>query len=500
MQERRYRRRRAPKRRKFAGIIILIAVLLMLAVIAAVIWDMNSGGTDDPETTPPTIATSGKLEMRLEGQQEMTLEYGSKFLDPGVLVLYNEEPVEIQVQIDGIVNTAVVGGYELTYTAQYKNRTVSLKRTVNVVDTQAPLITLLDTPGYCPEIGESYQEEGFTAVDGYDGDITDRVETRQEGDVVYYTVTDSSGNTVTVERTIVYGDSIAPVITLAGGDTVTINAGTKFTDPGYTAQDNVDGDITALVTVSGNYDMYQPGEYTYTYTVTDDHGNTATATRTVIVQGVKQPETVKPDGKVIYLTFDDGPSQYTPELLEILAKYNVKATFFVVGNARLEYLDDIVEGGHTIAIHTDTHVYSEIYASVDAYLKDLKAIQQKIYDRTGVMCTLLRFPGGTGNSTSKKHCPGIMTKLTQVVTAMGYQYCDWTVDSRDAVGAKSAEEVYNNVISGIKGKNTAVVLQHDIKGYSVDAVEKIIQWGLANGYTFLQLDKTSPMVHQTPNN
>lgn len=473
---------------------------LATAVATAVIWGQNSNKMPDSESTPAVSATSGKLALRLEGQPEMTMEYGSEFADPGAMVLYNEEPVEAEVRIDGSVNTAVIGEYKLTYTAEYKNRSVTLMRIVKVVDTQAPQITLLTVPGYCPEIGDRYQEEGFTAVDGYDGDITDRVETRLEGDVIYYTVADSSGNVATVERTIVYGDSTSPVILLAGGDTVTIVAGTDFADPGFTATDNVDGDITANVIVSGSYDKYQPGAYSYTYTVSDAHGNTATATRTVVVQGIRQPDAVDPDGKVIYLTFDDGPSQYTPRLLEILTKYNVKATFFVVGNSRLEYLDDIVDAGHTIAIHTDTHVYSQIYASVDAYLKDLKAIRQKIYDRTGVQCTLMRFPGGTGNTVSKKYCTGIMTKLTKTVVDMGFQYCDWNVDARDAVDAKTAEEVFSNVISGIGMVDVPIVLQHDIIGHSVDAVEKIIQWGLANGYTFLQMDASSPVFHQPVRN
>jgi hypothetical protein len=83
---------------------------------------------------------------------------------------------------------------------------------------------------------------------------------------------------------------------------------------------------------------------------------------------------------------------------------------------------------------------------------------------------------------------------------MGYQYCDWNVTSGDAGGTTSTEEVISNVISGIQSHSVSVVLQHDIKGFSVDAVEHIIVWGLANGYTFLPMDSTTPMVHQTIGN
>jgi hypothetical protein len=93
-----------------------------------------------------------------------------------------------------------------------------------------------------------------------------------------------------------------------------------------------------------------------------------------------------------------------------------------------------------------------------------------------------------------------MTRLSKALTAMGYQYCDWNVTSGDAGGTISTEEVVSNVISGIQSHSVSVVLQHDIKGFSVDAVEQIVAWGLANGYTFLPMDSTTPMVHQTISN
>ena len=219
-----------------------------------------------------------------------------------------------------------------------------------------------------------------------------------------------------------------------------------------------------------------------------------------MVEGLSQPEIVVPEGKVIYLTFDDGPSKYTLQLLEVLEKYNVKATFFIVGNAGVGYLDEIAAGGHSIGIHSMTHVYSEIYASDEAYFKDLYATQQLIYERTGILTTLMRFPGGSSNKVSIKHNKGIMTRLTAAVEAQGFQYFDWNVSSGDAGGTTKTEEVFQNVINGVKHRDISVVLQHDIKGYSVAAVEQIIQWGLANGYTFLPLEPSSPVCHSKINN
>ena len=94
-------------------------------------------------------------------------------------------------------------------------------------------------------------------------------------------------------------------------------------------------------------------------------------------------------------------------------------------------------------------------------------------------------PGGSSNTVSKDYCPGIMTQLVNDVTARGLLYCDWNVSSGDANSKPiSTEQVVQNVISGVQSHNVSVVLQHDIKEFSVNAVEQIIQWGQANGYTF----------------
>ena len=118
---------------------------------------------------------------------------------------------------------------------------------------------------------------------------------------------------------------------------------------------------------------------------------------------------------VIYLTFDDGPSDRTLEILKILDQYNAKATFFVVGTAKLQYLPQIVEKGHTIGLHSNTHNYSKIYKSTDAFFNDLTALSQKVYDVAGIHSKVVRFPGGSSNNVSKSYCKGVMTRLTSQV-------------------------------------------------------------------------------------
>ena len=280
-----------------------------------------------------------------------------------------------------------------------------------------------------------------------------------------------------------------------------------FKEPGFTASDDCDGDITTSVIVEGKVDTSKTGNYKITYTVKDSYDNETTITRTVNVV-TKQTASNNGDStgtgeKIVYLTFDDGPGRYTEKLLNTLDKYGVKVTFFVTNQfPTYQYMiGETHRRGHTIALHTLTHNYASLYASEEAYYQDLFGIRDIVVAQTnGFSPTIVRFPGGTNNTVSRKYCSGIMTALTQSISHFGYLYCDWNVSSGDAGGAKTADAVANNVISGIQKHNVSVVLQHDIKGFSVEAVEQILFWGIQNGYTFLKMDNTTPMVHYAPQN
>ena len=450
------------------------------------------------------IALAASLNIGLEltvngGTEPVQLVYGKDtYQEAGATATAKGK--EVEVSISSTLDETKLGTYKVTYKAQYLWLTKTATRTVKVVDMTAPVITLNTIPGQLTLPGEEYQEEGFTAIDDYDGNITDKVQRHTENDIVYYTVADSSGNETTVERQIARTDITPPTITLNGEASITINAGSSYTDPGYTAEDNIDGDITDKVEISGSVNIYHADTYTLSYTVTDSYGNTATAERTVIVKPIKQPDTVTPNGKVIYLTFDDGPRGHTQTLLNILAQYNAKATFFVVDTGNYKTMKSIVDEGHAIGIHSVTHEYSEIYASEEAFFNDLYKMQSIIKNATGVTTTLMRFPGGSSNGVSKKYCEGIMTRLTQAVTDQGFQYFDWNVSSGDAGETKDTSTIVSNVINGIGTKKHAVVLQHDIYKYSVDAVEQILIWGIQNGYTFQALTPSSPTCHHPVNN
>ena len=113
---------------------------------------------------------------------------------------------------------------------------------------------------------------------------------------------------------------------------------------------------------------------------------------------------------------------------------------------------------------------------------------------------LMRFPGGSSNAVSRKYCRGIMTTLTQMVEEAGFHYFDWNVDSDDAGNARSANDVFRNVTSGVPWHDYSIVLQHDVQDFSMAAVERILIWGFENGYTFLPLQEDSPTVHHDLNN
>lgn len=440
------------------------------------------------------------LELELQGEEHLVLEYGEDYEEPGAQARFwgtylIKDGIDVDVLVDGEVDESRVGTYKLRYTASHERWDAERTRTVEIVDTAAPRIWLVETPGSYVIPGEQYREEGFMARDNYDGDLTDAVHKTVLNDRIIYTVEDSSGNRTEVVRDIVYYDPVPPEITLSGDSSITLPYGKTYEEPGYSAFDNCDGDLTARVQVSGSVNTSKAGTYKLYYTVEDSYGNTDTEVRTVRVKPKpqvkpQQPE-VTPSGKVIYLTFDDGPSRYTEELLGILKKYNVKATFFVMKTSYMHLLDDIVAQGHAIAAHTYSHDYKKIYASDEAYFSDLQKILDAIESNTGVSTKLIRFPGGSSNTVSRIN-EGIMSRLTNEVVDRGFRYFDWNVDSNDAGGAKTADKVYENVINGVKNRRVSVVLQHDTKGYSVEAVERIIIWGLENGYTFLPLGSDSP--------
>ena len=243
----------------------------------------------------------------------------------------------------------------------------------------------------------------------------------------------------------------------------------------------------------------QNGEKTITYTVTDQAGNTATAERTVTVKKADKSSR-------IYLTFDDGPSQrVTPRILDTLKQYDAKATFFILNYAEEDkpLIQRMIDEGHTVAIHGYSHDYATIYASDDAFMENIYKLRDRLRADFGYEATFIRFPGGASNTISANHCKGIMSRLVKRVEQEGFAYFDWNVDSGDADGnTKPKDYILSHVKSGLCQGRGNVVLMHDagMKTTTADALPEILQYGLANGYTFLPITKDTVPVHHATSN
>ena len=157
--------------------------------------------------------------------------------------------------------------------------------------------------------------------------------------------------------------------------------------------------------------------------------------------------------------------------------------------------------GHTVALHTATHNYATVYASVDSYFNDLITVQNRVKNITGQTSYIIRFPGGSSNTVSRNYSQGIMSTLTSEVVRRGYRYYDWNVSSGDAAGGSpSSEQIKNNVINSLRKDRSNMVLMHDIKACTRDALRSIIRYGKENGYTFEIITMNTEMVRQRVNN
>ena len=440
----------------------------------------------------------------------ITIEVGTIKTIENPKTIYHFKDVTNKVQIIGDINYSKIGSYETNFQIDTLIGKYTKTANVNVVDTVKPDITLQGNVDYKQSYKKEYIEPGFKAIDNYDGDITNKVEVEKKNIdethyALIYKVEDSSFNRKEVIRNVEIIDDVAPEITLNGNESMTIWVNGKYEEEGAKSTDEKDGDLTEKIEVIGAVDTSNVGTYTIVYKVVDKSGNDASKKRTIYVINEEQIEKMQTgtrgNGKIIYLTFDDGPSSYTSKLLDILKKYNVKATFFVTGSGSDELIKREYEEGHTIGLHTNSHNYGYIYQNADNFFKDLYAVQDRVERVTGHKSYIMRFPGGSSNTVSRSADGGtkIMSYLTNEVERRGFTYFDWNVSSGDAGATTSSDGVYSNVVNGLK-YNSNVVLQHDVKGFSVNAVERIIQYGLNNGYTFRPLTAASYTAHHGVNN
>lgn len=256
-----------------------------------------------------------------------------------------------------------------------------------------------------------------------------------------------------------------------GHDSTFLTKGLKVTD---------NSGLVKLTIDSSQVKWNQQGIYKVVYTAKDSAQNVTTVTEELRVVGKNE--------KIIYLTFDDGPSQCTDDLLKILRDEKVKATFFVTAQFShyLDRIGAIAKEGHEVVIHTYSHDF-KIYKSIESYFEDLNKINDLIEKYTGKRSHILRHPGGSSNTVNRKYNsdPKFMDKLCVALLDSGYQFVDWNLDSQDATGnnvpverlVRSACNTYHNVMC---------LLMHDTgaKLTTVQALPQIIHYFKQQGYEF----------------
>ncbi len=436
------------------------------------------------------------INMKINGKSTVILALGEVYTDEGCTAYYKAK--ELSTLKSGEVNNQKVGTYLITYTAKSGEKSATAKRVVRVIDSVPPVISAPESVTVPIGVALKDYEFDFFVTDNYEGNITNRATKAFGEDKIFICATDTFGNKAKKEIKVTrVSDTAPPVITLSGFSTVFMQVSSEFEDPGFKALDNIDGDITYKTKVTGYEDLQEVGTHTLTYSVFDSSRNITTCQRTVVVYDPEQ-NAENSAQKIVYLTFDDGPCVYTPKILEVLRQFDVKATFFVTNQKSdwQNYIAEAAKDGHTIAAHTYSHQYS-IYRSKEAFFEDLQAINEVIKIQTGSYTRLMRFPGGSSNTISRKYAKGIMSELVKEVTEQGYIYFDWNVSSGDADGSRNQrnpEYIAQNVIDRITHKEN-IVLMHDMNGANIESLPIILEYGIRNGIKFLPLTELSPTAH-----
>lgn len=261
---------------------------------------------------------------------------------------------------------------------------------------------------------------------------------------------------------------------------------------------------TTPITINNNTSTTNTTETQSKTTETKPNENKATEnkTQTNKINENKTTEsktTTTNEKSIAYLTFDDGPSSITHSVLDILKKYNVKATFFVInsGNYNKATLQREVNEGHTIGLHAYDHNYAIAYKDDNSYLDGIDKLRAKVKADTGFDSHYIRFPGGSSNTISKRYSKGIMSRITKTAKQRGYKYYDWNVDDDDAGRARTADDCYNNVIKELRPNRSNIVLMHDFGTNKkiLEALPRIIEYCQKNGYTMLPIDDNTPEIH-----
>ena len=292
-------------------------------------------------------------------QETISLELkGSKFVKMYIDDIYDDEGAEAKlctffhckdisndISINNTVNNQVIGEYDIVYSLNYKTDFVSQIRKVQIIDNIDPIIELKgsDTVTICPHT--EYIEDGYIAIDNYDGDITSNVVVKKKDNEFLYYIQDSSGNEASAIRKVIEEDTVSPVLQLIGPKKIKISINSNYKDQGVTALDNCDDKIASKVKEFGLVDTKKAGTYKITYIVTDESGNNASIKRTIEVENP------------INLTINNTRASFIDSLERYIANQNY--------NVSLGYVN--LKTGYTYTYRPSTTYYgASLVKTVDA--------------------------------------------------------------------------------------------------------------------------------------
>lgn len=433
------------------------------------------------------IILNNRIYVSLKGDSYLQVEYANYYDDEGIILKRGIKYLRnYKMKKYHNVDTNELLCNDVLYVVEYKGKNYYLRRQVDVLDKEGPVIMVnLDKvkKDYCT--GKIIGKFKYRATDNYDGNLTKKIKMTDNDDEIILEVTDSNGNYSKKKLLVEYTEKPADKFVLNGDDTIYVLLNDKYEELGASLKDGCDNQLKADIKISGMVDTSKIGEYEVTYELE----GYKKLTRKVIVYEVSF------EHKLIYLTFDDGPGYYTQSILNTLKKYNVKATFFVTNQfPDYQYLiGEEYKQGHKIAVHTFSHNYA-IYSSVDTYINDFNQMNEIVKKYTGSYSNLFRFPGGSSNTISARYSYGVVSAIASEMTNRGYIYFDWNADSTDAAGS-SAYWIYQNVMSNIEDCSRCVILMHDIKGTTAEALDGILSTFKRRGYSFATLDENSPTTH-----
>lgn len=382
--------------------------------------------------------------LQLNGSKNITMSYRDEYEEAGVIVKNATGNNMSKIKIDNNIDKTKIGNYYVDYSLKIGTKTLRVRRNVKVIDDISPVIKLNGNQIIEISINSEYKESGFTAVDEYDGDITDKVEiigevnSEKYGEyVITYKVHDNSNNVTQVNRIVKVIDEEPPTIECQNDYSV-LEQGKPI---GCKAIDNFDGDITNKIEISGNYDINKKGIYKVTYTVSDDAGNKIEKEHNIIIHTEKE----KP---IAYLVFNNiGNNKET--ILELLEKKQIKSTFLVTKQTKEEdnnYLNKIIQIESEIGI-TDTD-NQNIYKDYNMFTNYFMEIQNQIKDITGKTATIYNF------TNKEKITPQLYKKIKEYLSNNNIEYYNYDINLVEL----NKEEIENMINQIIKNENHKIII------------------------------------------